>query len=76
MRIVPKADLAVQSDGSRLDIHFGQNKGHTELCSMVLTEEKAKETLAERVLCMCVRSRENYFCLPQPSKISCVDSKI
>lgn len=27
----------------RLDIHFGQNKGHTELCSMVLTEEKAKD---------------------------------
>ncbi|CAE7611870.1 TM9SF3 [Symbiodinium natans] len=26
----------------RLDIHFGQNKAHTQLCSMVLTEEKAK----------------------------------
>ena len=60
MRSVPKADSAAKSDTLRLDIHFGQNKGHTELCSMVLTEEKAKEPLAQRVRCLCVRS-EGYL---------------
>ena len=40
MRHAVQAELLLEHP--RLDIHFGQNKAHTQLCSMILTEERAK----------------------------------